>query len=428
MGLVETKIGGLWWAKQSARGVAATTADKRGRQATGTVATNRQDGSEKIANDDRFGDAEHFVDSIAGQADFAVLGQAGICAHLAYLIAGQETCTTIQAGDATVGTSVIEHVATPAAQGGFYATMWQKVGEADYRREKFVDNKISRLAIEASTSQKVARATISAPGLDPGEKFVTDPVKAMDIDPALLYTEGEGAFKVNGQVVRGHIQLNATIDEGITPFYTDAVTPLELAPGDPSVSLALAVALNTEGMAIYNREVYGTTAPAVGAKPVKTLPPIGSYEALLVKGTAIVLTVGGTGTYTLTVDGQVTAAIAQNANAATLRGAIEALPNVEPGDVLVTGTGPYAIAFIRSGVVVSANSTGLTGGTAVPTNNGAWRSLKVEVAGIKWTPGDAPAPNPTGGAAQLSISGALRRVAGSPAWRITTRTADAAYS
>ena len=41
------------------------------------------------------------------------------------------------------------------------------------------------------------------------------------------------------------------------------------------------------------------------------------------------------GTFTLTFDGQTTAPIAFNATAAAIQAALEALSNIEPGDVVV---------------------------------------------------------------------------------------------
>lgn len=55
----------------------------------------------------------------------------------------------------------------------------------------------------------------------------------------------------------------------------------------------------------------------------------------------------GYGTFTLTYDGQTTAAIAENAAAATVQSALVALSNLAPGDVVVTGSagGPYTVTF-----------------------------------------------------------------------------------
>jgi hypothetical protein len=77
------------------------------------------------------------------------------------------------------------------------------------------------------------------------------------------------------------------------------------------------------------------------------------------------------GTFTLTLEGETTAAIAYNATAAAVQTALEGLSNLAPGDVTVTGAagGPYTITFggARAGADVpqmTASGAGLTGGTS----------------------------------------------------------------
>jgi hypothetical protein len=87
------------------------------------------------------------------------------------------------------------------------------------------------------------------------------------------------------------------------------------------------------------------------------------------------VTITGTptgGTYTLTFDGSTTAAIAYNATAAAVQSALEALPNVTPGDVTAAG-GPHpgtAVTVTFSGEwtgdvpVMTASGASLTGGSS----------------------------------------------------------------
>jgi hypothetical protein len=87
------------------------------------------------------------------------------------------------------------------------------------------------------------------------------------------------------------------------------------------------------------------------------------------------VTVTGTptgGTYTLTFSGQTTAGIPFNATAAQVKTALEALSNINPGDVVVAG-GPHpgtAVTVTFSGqyagdnvAQMTASGAGLTGGT-----------------------------------------------------------------
>jgi hypothetical protein len=89
---------------------------------------------------------------------------------------------------------------------------------------------------------------------------------------------------------------------------------------------------------------------------------------------SVIATGASAGTFTLTFDGETTAAIAYNANAAAVQSALEALSNINPGDVTVAGGplpgtattitfgGQYANTDVPQ---MTADSGSLTGGTAV---------------------------------------------------------------
>lgn len=87
---------------------------------------------------------------------------------------------------------------------------------------------------------------------------------------------------------------------------------------------------------------------------------------------SVVATGATSGTFTLTFDGQTTAAIAFNATAAAVQTALEALSNIQPGAVTVAG-GPLPATAVTitfnnaQGNVpaITANSGSLVGGTAV---------------------------------------------------------------
>ena len=73
------------------------------------------------------------------------------------------------------------------------------------------------------------------------------------------------------------------------------------------------------------------------------------------------------GTYTLSVNGKATAAIAYNANAAAIKSAIVAIDDgIGATDVTVTGSGPFAIGVPGT---LTANFASLTGATSPALNN-----------------------------------------------------------
>ncbi|MFE7547091.1 hypothetical protein [Streptomyces gardneri] len=75
------------------------------------------------------------------------------------------------------------------------------------------------------------------------------------------------------------------------------------------------------------------------------------------------------GTFTITYSGQTTAAIAYNATAAVVQTALEALSNVNPGDIVVTGNagGPWTLTYggqyLGENVAAVTTTESFTGGT-----------------------------------------------------------------
>lgn len=104
-------------------------------------------------------------------------------------------------------------------------------------------------------------------------------------------------------------------------------------------------------------------------RPTETRPTATSHTVMITG-----VRVGGT--FTLTHGGRTTIPIPAAAVADTVRGALEALPNINPGEVTVTGgpglVTPYTVEF-RAASGLSADPAGLTG-----TNPG------VQVTGRGW--------------------------------------------
>ena len=123
---------------------------------------------------------------------------------------------------------------------------------------------------------------------------------------------------------------------------------------------------------VYSAPV-GTARPTpanITAFDPSTFAPAANSKSLTITGTA--------GTYTISVGGVASAAIAYDANANAIKAAIEGIAAVGVGKVTVTGTGPFVIALDPAVVgAVTATGTGLTGGNATLTN--------VAATGTGWT-------------------------------------------
>jgi hypothetical protein len=109
----------------------------------------------------------------------------------------------------------------------------------------------------------------------------------------------------------------------------------------------------------------------------------GNVEAGLSEAQTI--TGGGTisgGTFTITYAGQTTTAIQWNANAATVQAALEALSNLAPGDVVVTG-GPVASAplLLTFGGTLAAEDVVAVTTTSSLTGSSPTLTVATSVAG-----------------------------------------------
>jgi len=102
------------------------------------------------------------------------------------------------------------------------------------------------------------------------------------------------------------------------------------------------------------------------------------------------VTEGGSGltSFTLTFAGQTTGAIAAAATAAQVQTALEALSNINPGDVAVAGSagGPYTVTFGGQYLQVdvgqmTATPTGGTGTVTVATQTAGGSALSATVIG-----------------------------------------------
>lgn len=123
-------------------------------------------------------------------------------------------------------------------------------------------------------------------------------------------------------------------------------------------------------------------------------------------------TPGTGGTFTLTVDGVTSAAIAFDATAAIIQAALEAMSNIAPGDVTAVATTGANLgvanavvtlnwggAFAGQNVVITGDFTGVTGNDhvlATSTAGGSDASDGSDIDAFLWSPEEAHAVSTTG--------------------------------
>lgn len=285
MPILEPNVYALIAAKQTARNspVALNSLTRRYLQVTGGMAINRDDGKEDYGDvpvsgtpaSSKYGSSTDWVNSLLGQGEPGIEATPTELAHLLWLFHGAETVTTITGPPAAA-----KHTFTPQLNRGHYFTLFERVGASVITRRKHNDCLIDRVQIEGSTANKAVRITPRIISLDPGENQTADPtvIPALPADRPFLYTDGVGSFTIDGVVVNGHSQFSLVIDDAWTPVFGDDVIPLDLVQGNPVVTIACTMHFDANALAEYNRIVYGTATPAIGARPSKNVAALGSYS------------------------------------------------------------------------------------------------------------------------------------------------------
>jgi hypothetical protein len=163
--------------------------------------------------------------------------------------------------------------------------------------------------------------------------------------------------------------------------YTSTET---LAVGRPWLMSTLGIEANetvTLDLTAFTEDLHWTEASRYQLeRKLKSGIPLGKnsttglyepYAAVTNEVQTLTVTGGPTGgTFTITWSGQTTAAIAYNATAAQVQTALEALSNIAPGDVVVTGNagGPWTLTWggtqLGEDVAAPTTTESFTGGTS----------------------------------------------------------------
>lgn len=272
----ELNIYALAGGKQTARGTALATPTKRLIQVAGDLKPGQDRGSENFSDLNKYGDSSDWINSVVGNGTPGIEATPEELAYLLWLFHGAETVTSITGPPAKK-----KHTFIPG-NAFFWSTFWRRVGRTQVDRHKFIDCRISQMVIEGSTANKAVRATPTILSLDPAQNLAADPTwPAMPTKAPFLYTDGTGTFTLDGVVHSGHSQFTLTINEDLSPIYADDVLALDVVPGNPTVTIGATVFLDANGYAAWNKQIYGTATPADLAKPIKSLPALGSYSFYL---------------------------------------------------------------------------------------------------------------------------------------------------
>jgi hypothetical protein len=274
--VLEPNYYGLWLGKQSAKGTPNATPAHRLVQVAGDFSLAADDGSESYSDLSKYGATTDWVNSRTGSGEPAAEATPDELAFLLWAFHGGETVTSV-----TGPPAASRHTFIPSLGRGFWLSAFRRVGQNVVQRHTYNDCLITRLVIEGSTANKAVRVTPRILSLDPAIPYASDPAATLPTDKPFLYTDGQGAFNIDGVVFAGQSQFGLTIDDAWDVVYGDDTVPFELVQGDPVVTLAVTALMDANALAEWNKLVYGTAAPAAGTKPSKRVAALGSYAATL---------------------------------------------------------------------------------------------------------------------------------------------------
>lgn len=291
--MLEPNIYGLWVGKQTAKGTPNATPSKRLVQVGGDLTTGRDDGTEEYSDLTKYGAATDWVNSATGGGDPVIEATPTELAYLLWLFHGAETVTAIPGPPAAS-----KHSYKPQAGRGFYSTWVRRVGQSIVQRHAYNDCLIGRIQIDGGTGQKPIHVTPHVLSLDPAQVKTSDPAAALPTDKPFLYTDGvsvagAGTFTIDGTVVRGASAFTFVADEDLSLVYGDGITPVDVVQGNANATISVTLYFDADGLAEWNKLIYGTATPALDTKPLTTVPALGSYSFDLVQRTAGTNTANG---------------------------------------------------------------------------------------------------------------------------------------
>lgn len=292
MPILEPSIYALWMGAQvnATTPVATGSLTRRFIQVAGDFAVDRDDGAEEYGDipvsgspaSSKYGGTTDWVNSVLGSGEPGVEGTPTETAWLLWAFHGAETVAAVASvpGPPAVPANS-KHTFNPQLGIGKPITAAVRVGATTSvtRRQKFNNAYISRIQVEGSTANKAVRVTPRLISLDPGERFdaAAEPTLPLPVERPFLYTDGSGTFTIDGTVFRGQSQFTLILDDAWEAVFADDTVPHDLVQGNPVVTIGVTVFADPTGIGQINKVVYGSTAPATGAKPLKTIAALGSY-------------------------------------------------------------------------------------------------------------------------------------------------------
>jgi hypothetical protein len=437
---MEVQRSALWWGRQSAKGTENTTPAHRGYQVAGDFALNRDIGSVQVSDGSKYGSIIRYINSLSGAGTPGIEATPSELASLLWLahggetfVAGTNNVQTLTAGTATGGTLVLKfwdgiqtitvsgvpfNVTAAALDTSFEAAL----AAAGYAASQVTVGggplNTTPITITFNGTQTAARPfalmTVDSTGLTggtgPAVTNTTPGVRAKHtFNPSA--TAGHWTTFVKS-VGTGTVQRHSMIDcliGGFTLESSQAQKDMRITPN----------LLSLDPYKVIASDPAAVLPTGVDARPFIYTEGSGAFTL-------------GTGSSSTVISGQSAVTLTVDENRSPAYG-----DDVVPYDFAVgTPTVAVSITFIFDGVGL-ARWNELIYGTAAPTagtkplrnlpsvgsyaadwkqkdsqGNVTGNETKVTIPAVNWDVPAAPAPNPSGGLAEVTLAGAMQNPGG----------------
>lgn len=449
MPLMELNVEGLWAAKQSAKGTPATApasagSGKRYRKVDGNIGVTPEDGSENYSDGQRFSSAASYRTTLAGGGTPGVQMQPGTMGHLAWLLFGAETPT----GTATNCVQTITVTGTPT--GGTYTLTFsgQTTAPIPFNATAAqVDT-----ALEALANIGVGNLTCAG-GPHPATPITVTFVSQMAASPHVLMTAsstgltGGTSPTVTPTTTTPGVAVTHVAVPGSTSFWCSfwkqlgstitqkqrfndcRISSLQIQTGRDQF-----VGRITPTIISLDPGETQTTDPTLAEDVDDSVLWTEAEGTFTVNGVVFTGTTG----YNISVGDSLTPAYGDSARPFDVGSGV--------GQVVGSDIQIYldAAGFAKYNELIYGTSAPLAGAkpiSRVPaigafsvnhwrfnTVGSPGRQVLIECPNVQWTSPDAPAGNPDGGLASISLGFTTVKRATDPHIRITTKSADAGYT
>lgn len=270
--VIESGIGAANYGKQAAKGTIATAATtttgyNRVKKLEGGLVSGKRLGSQNYADGNRFASPSKFVNYVGGD-----IGTMNIQAQPENL--GLFYAQVLGSDVVTGASDPYTHTTTPNNAGGMWGTWWQKLGQnVGPIREVYWDAKVSKFTQSSPRDQNVVNVAMDISCLKAAQIYTTDAAKTEDASDPYLLTEATAGLTFDGTVIQEIEDSIVDIDTGIEAFFGDSIEPLQLIEGrgDPGITRSIEAIVTDETVLKYRKALYGTTSPAAGDRPNKTV-------------------------------------------------------------------------------------------------------------------------------------------------------------